>query len=383
MPGAIDPLKERRRVIGRAGGINPGPTLICIGSIHGNEPAGVDALERICEELDVQRPTLHGDFVALTGNVTALAAKVRFVENDLNRHWMPERVDALKNGKPPSRRSVEDTELLELLTEVETAIDEARGEVYFMDLHTTSSHSPPFATIGDTLRNRAFALHCPSPIIVGLEEELDGTLLEYINRMGHVTMGFEGGMHDDPRSVDCAEAAVWIAMAAIGLLADPNQEPAVARSRDLLRKARSHFPRVLEVRHRHAVTSEDGFLMRDGYASFQPIAEGEHLAEDATGPIHAPASGRILLPLYQTQGDDGFFVVREFRPFWLAVSSVLRRLRADALFRLLPGVRRDPDREGTIVIDRHVARFYALEIFHLLGYRKRRAYDDVLVMSKR
>ena len=42
------------------------------------------------------------------------------------------------------------------------------------------------------------------------------------------------------------------------------------------------------------------------------------------------------MPLYQPQGDDGFFVMREFRPFWLRVSSLLRRARADLLFRLLP-----------------------------------------------
>ncbi len=89
------------------------------------------------------------------------------------------------------------------------------------------------------------------------------------------------------------------------------------------------------------------------------------------------------MPLYQPQGDDGFFVMREFRPFWLRVSSLLRRARADLLFRLLPGVRRDPDHAGTLIIDQHVARFYALQIFHLLGYRKRRVRDDVLVMSKR
>jgi hypothetical protein len=89
------------------------------------------------------------------------------------------------------------------------------------------------------------------------------------------------------------------------------------------------------------------------------------------------------MPLYQEQGDDGFFIMREFRPFWLALSAMLRRLRADALFRFLPGVRRDPDRVGTLVIDQHVARFYAVELFHLLGYRKRRVHDGILIMSKR
>jgi hypothetical protein len=49
----------------------------------------------------------------------------------------------------------------------------------------------------------------------------------------------------------------------------------------------------------------------------------------------------------------------------------------------LPGVRRDRDRPGTLRIDRHVARFYALEIFHLAGYRKKRLEGDQLVVTRR
>ena len=123
--------------------------------------------------------------------------------------------------------------------------------------------------------------------------------------------------------------------------------------------------------------------MRNGYSSFQPIPKGAHLAEDQTGQIYSPEAGRLLMPLYQKQGDDGFFVMREFRPFWLWVSALLRRMRADLIVRLLPGVRHDPDRGDMLVIDKRVARFYAIEIFHLLGYRKRRVHDAVLVMSKR
>lgn len=383
MSEVVNTPRERRRVIGRIRGADAGPTLLCIGAMHGNEPAGVEALGRVCEQLDADAPMLRGEFVALTGNVSALRRDARFIHTDLNRHWIPAHVDALRNGTPPADRSVEDGELLDLLSEIDDAIATARGDVYFIDLHTTSGDSPPFSTIGDNLRNRALALQCPASIMFGLEEQLDGTLLEFLNRRGHVTMGFEGGRHNDPRSVDYAEAFIWIALAATGILSDPVDAPHVAKSRTLLREARGRLPRVLEVRHRHPVRIGDGFQMRDGYSSFQRVAKGEHLAHDHDGLIHAPESGRILMPLYQPQGDDGFFVMREFGTFWLVVSALLRRMRADLLFRLLPGVRHDPANPMTLVIDRHIARFYALEVFHLLGYRKRRVYDDVLVMSRR
>jgi len=69
---------------------------------------------------------------ALTGNVTALERQARFVDADLNRHWVPARVNALRNGTPPADRSVEDEELLDLLEDIEETIDAARGDLVTM-----------------------------------------------------------------------------------------------------------------------------------------------------------------------------------------------------------------------------------------------------------
>ena len=96
--------------------------------------------------------------------------------------------------------------------------------------------------------------------------------------------------------------------------------------------------------------------------------------------VRAPEGGRVLMPLYQEQGEDGFYVVREFEPFWLRVSEVLRRIRAGRFAHWLPGVRKHPDREHVLIVNRKVARWYALEILHLLGYRKQRVRGDVLIV---
>ncbi|MGH9882173.1 MAG: hypothetical protein ACRD6N_12115 [Pyrinomonadaceae bacterium] len=55
-------------------------------------------------------------------------------------------------------------------------------------MHTTSAHGVPFATVGDTLRNRKFALNFPTTIVLGLEEQIEGTMLEYVNNLRAVTM---------------------------------------------------------------------------------------------------------------------------------------------------------------------------------------------------
>ena len=371
------------RLIGRIDGQRPGPLLVCTAALHGNEPGGVAALERVCRALDDRRHLIRGEFLGLAGNLPALAQGQRAIDRDLNRHWKPERILALRNGHPPDPAISEDRELVELLATIEAALARARGQAYFVDLHTTSGQSAAFATVGDTLGNREFALQLHSPLILGLEEHIEGTLLEYLNGLGYITMGFEGGRHEDPASVDLLEAGVWVTLAASGVLLDGHTVPEVERAQRLLDQNRRGLPRVFEVRYRHPVQPEDRFRMYPGFASFQRLTQGELLAEDRTGDIRALLPGRILLPLYQTEGDDGFFVIHEFRPFWLTVSRILRHTRAEQLLRMLPGIRRHPTQADTLVIDVRVARFLALQIFHLLGYRKRKQVGKVLLMSRR
>jgi succinylglutamate desuccinylase len=53
--------------------------------------------------------------------------------------------------------------------------------------------------------------------------------------------------------------------------------------------------------------------MLPGFRSFQRIEAGEILATDGKGEVRSPETGLLLLPLYQPQGEDGFFLVREPR----------------------------------------------------------------------
>src|SRR6185369_752724 len=165
-------------------GALPGPTLIILGGIHGNEPAGVLAAERVWLRMQKRRAVLRGEVVLLRGNTRALERRVRYIDADLNRQWTTENVrtaELEKRGIPGVSELLEQRELLAVVRE---AVSRARGEIYFVDLHTTSAHGQPFATVGDTLRNRRFALNFPLTIVLGLEEQIDGTLLEYVNNLG-------------------------------------------------------------------------------------------------------------------------------------------------------------------------------------------------------
>ena len=356
-----------RRVVGRYRGTRPGPLVIFVAGLHGNEPAGVQALERLFRDLKDEAPPCRGEVLGLAGNLTALATGRRYLVSDLNRSWTRRRMAAIRTQQNDAEQS-EQFELLEIL---EQTLRGRESEAIVLDLHTTSSDSIPFFTLGDTLRNREFARKLELPLVLGIEEQIHGALLEYLNARGPITIGVEGGRHDDPASVDYHEHVLWIALVEAGCL-KPSDVPGYAERRTALAGARGELPPVFEVRARRAVAPGDRFVMRPGFQNFRSIREGQPLADDAGGEVLAPEDGRVFLPLYQEQGDDGFFVVRPVRPAWLRISSVLRHLRLHGLARLMPGVRRSRRRPDTLIVDRRVARWYVIEVFHMLGYRKRR-----------
>jgi len=373
------------RVLGRAGNPGPGPTLVVVAGLHGNEPAGVDASARVLQALEGRKGAFLGDVHFLIGNRSALAEGARFLERDLNRMWTEEGVEALRNGSgQPGVAALhpEHGEQRELLEELERILEDRRGPVYVLDLHTTSGRRGIFTTVGDTLANRALALALPVPLVLGLEEQVEGTLQDYLSQRGAVTLLFESGQHDDPEAVDRAEAAIWILLGATGVLPAADL-PELAPARARLREDGRHLPRSLEIRYRHPVAPSDGFRMDPGWVNFSRVRKGQPVAKDHLGEIVAPESGRILMPLYQLQGDDGYFLVREFRPFWLRFSRMLRRAGLDRAVHLFPGIRKHPSRPEALAVNRRVARWYALQFLHLLGFRRHYEDEGQLIVLRR
>ena len=369
------------RKLGEMAGAHAGPTLLCVAGIHGNEPAGVHAVRRVLDKLDDRRDEMAGRIVALAGNISALAAGRRFVDRDLNRAWTTARLAELRtNGD--GRASVEDREQIELLAEIETVLSESPESVYALDLHTTSGPGGIFSAFTDSLPQREFAQSFPVPMIFGLEELVDGTLLNLLSEHGIVALTIETGQHDEPESIDRAEAAIWIALVSAGLLPE-RLVPEATEARKLLARDSQHVPRALEMRYKRDVEPGDGFVMHPGYRNFQIVREGDIVARDTEGEVVLRESGRVLMPLYQEQGEDGFFLVREFPPFWMGVSLIMRQFRISRIAHWLPGVSRVEGSPDEVVVDKRIARFFARQLFHLLGYRQLEDAGSRLVMRRR
>lgn len=300
-------------LIGWVKGAKEGPLLLCVGGLHGNEPAGIGALEELVALVQARRDRVRGDFVAVAGNLQALAAGRRFMSYDLNRAWTDSRIGGARGRmRSVNGRSTlpEDLELVRVLDVLDEVASRRRGPAWLLDLHTTSGGGGAFTTSADRLRHKRFAMSIPAPLVLGLNQHLEGTLTGYLDSLGYVSAVFECGQHEEAESRVRAASAVWLAIRAAGLLSDRDVPEARSGYRKL-EEAYRHLPRILEMRYRHPVEEEDRYTTRPGFRNFQPVRAGDVIGDDRRGEVMAPKSGRILMPLYQELGEDGFFVVRD------------------------------------------------------------------------
>lgn len=305
------------RIIGRYQGQKEGPLLIAIGAMHGNETAGVEAIDLMVKMLQVEpitnpRFNYAGTFLGLIGNHKAFKANKRFLRRDMNRMFTRDIITHIAD-KSSQELQDEEQEIKELLDIINEEIRHTNADkIILLDLHTTSSSGGIFSIATDNPESIRIAVELHAPVITGLLKGLTGTTLHHFtsHNIGRdiTPVTFESGQHYEPLSVNRAIAAITNCMRTIGSV---NADDVENRHDQILQEYSAKLPKVVSLIERYGISPEDCFKMKKGYVNFQPIEKGEILAEDKDGPIKASASGRILMPLYQEQGEDGFFIVKE------------------------------------------------------------------------
>ena len=214
---------------------------------------------------------------------------------------------------PQEDRKAEDLEIFELISAVQAEIDDYQPDkVVFLDIHTTTAFGGIFSIATDDPESIRLAVELHAPVITGMLQGIYGTSLHYFNaaNFGHnaVSVVFEAGQHEEILSVNRAIAAITNLMRSIGCVQADHVEN---RHDSLLIEYSEGLPKVAELITSHRIVPEDEFEMRPDYKNFQEVKKGEVLARDKSGIIHASDDGLILMPLYQKQGEDGFFLIRK------------------------------------------------------------------------
>lgn len=205
----------------------PGPHVGLVALVHGHEFAGAHALLRLFE-LGV-RPA-RGRLTLIFANVPALCRyrpeepwAARFVDEDLNRIWSEEALDA-------PRRSVE----LSRARELRPLIDRLDC---LLDIHTMSAAGPPLLLCPPVARAQRLALSLGVPdYVVSCPGHAGGLrLVDYPRftrgRRGPVALLLEAGPHGCPRSADVAVAVSLSLLATLAMLPAEHAAWAVASPR--------------------------------------------------------------------------------------------------------------------------------------------------------
>lgn len=304
-------LFNKSRIIGRVESGKPGPAIVFCGGIHGNEPAGVLALVRVFNTIKENKVKVNGKVLAFIGNRNALHKDQRFISNDLNRLWTADNIHKLHNGGfEPEESTPEKNEMVEIDQLLMSFIKgtEAKHR-YFVDLHTTSSTTIPFAAIDRMKQSIEFAMQLPIPFIINLDEFLNGTLLHYLDHINFGAMVFEAGKHEDPISVNIHEALIWLVLYISGAI-EKKDVPNYDGFLTLLGGINEHPHQIFNIIHREPANN-GSFRMAHTFVNFQPIKKGQLLAYNSGKQIDCQHDGFLFMPLYQDQGADGYFIVRK------------------------------------------------------------------------
>ncbi len=363
------------RIISQYSGHSEGPILIFTAAIHGNETAGVLALQEVFRILETKQPSINGSIVGLAGNLGALEREVRQIDRDLNRIWLTE------ESYPEISEFNERDEIVDTLNAI---LSSQQDEVYFFDLHSLSSESTPFVMLSDTLRNRELAHLVGVPIILGLMEHLEGMLIDITSRLGFQTLLFQGGRSGKQETVVNHMGLIWKVLEAKCSL-DTSMVPECHESIEQLNSfgPTPYEPEFYEISNSYRIQKGTDFKMKPGYMNFQPVKKGEVLGSTDGVDVKAPRSGRIFMPLYQEGGTEGFYVVNPIARFWIRFSRRFRLFNYHQRLNWLPGVSKISRDPLTFKLDTHVTLIWAVEVFHLLGYIKVRQVGPILFMTRR
>lgn len=294
----------KERIIGNYTSNNEGPLVFVTAGVHGNEPSGVKALEKVFTELEKTKPEINGRLIGLRGNVAALEKGQRYIDEDLNRTW---KEDDIKNRTTETR---EQKEMFEIIDILEQYPEKDFSKRYFLDCHTTSSDSAPYISVQDVHDNDSWAHRFPTYIVRGFSDIVYGAIDHYLSRIGITGFTFEAGQHENKASVENHEGMIWLYLKEACDL-DLQKISCYPECVNRFKEDNSPDQKTFEIIHRYEIKKGEEFKMESGFKNFQKIEKGELLAKSNGKEIRSEWNAYIFMPLYQSQGNDGFFVIQD------------------------------------------------------------------------
>jgi predicted deacylase len=303
-------------------GLAPGPRLIVLGAVHGNETCGSEAIRRVIDAIDQGHLVIERGVLTLVPVTNPMAYRLgrRQGDRNLNRNL---------------RITTEPADFEDRVANALCPLLDAHDVL--LDLHSFQSPGQPFAMLGPRDNDGALEpfgqARAEERLLqhLGPARAVEGWMQayargverrrlrgwgppmladlgygvgtsEYMRAHGGYAVTLECGQHADPKAPAVAEHAIRQTLALLGLVDQPLAVPASA----------FEVLRLVDVVDReHA---DDRFVRV--WASFDPVTAGEIIAERANGqPVLAPSDGFVVFPnTLSAPGNEWFyFAVRSDR----------------------------------------------------------------------
>lgn len=283
----------------------PGPLILAVGGIHGNEPNGPRAIRAFVNMLHAQAPLISGTFLGVLGNVRASAENQRYIDRDLNRCFLATHV-ATGHSSQLGHEAGE----LHALARILHRLRDDFEDICFVDCHTTSAQTMPYLSINVHPSSIQLAHRFPLNCVIGLQKGIPGCLTEYCNSLEFRGFTFEAGQHLSAAAYSNQVAMLWLLLVYCGALSK-HDLPTYRHYEKLLGVETPPTKRSFRLLSHYRIKDGENFVMRPGFRNFDYVTRSTHLADNRDGPIYSPDEGYILMPLYQKKGNDGFFLLEE------------------------------------------------------------------------
>jgi len=249
----------------------PGPLVVVMGGVHGNEPSGVKAIDRLTREFQGGTLSLiKGTLLLVTANEEALKANVRAVHRNLNRLFKD-------NSNEPDCYETRRAEALKgILADAD----------FVLDLHSTTNPSPPFLMCEDDGLESARGLGLER-IVLGWASLESGALIgdteTWARRHGAKAFTLECGQHNDLAAPEIAYEAARQLLRVSGLCESACDSKL---SNQLVLRLYGVKLKVDEI-----------FTFSRSFNGFDRLAAGEVIGQDSMGEHRVDRPSRIIFPI--------------------------------------------------------------------------------------
>lgn len=239
----------------------PGPTVVILAGVHGNEVAGIELVKNYIQTrcLNILKGKMHFAF----GNPKAIAGNTRFTEVDLNRQF----------ASTVQNTTTYEYSRAQFLKKLFQSAD------VLIDLHASfTAQTNPFIICERNAINIIKSMPI-STICFGLDAVQPGGTDYYMNQIGKIGICIECGYLDDANGVQVADQCVKSALKALGMT-QAETLPMV--------------PQQLFDAYIQYYSKTDCCTLSKQFADFEVVLQGQLLATDGAIEVRAEQDSSIL-----------------------------------------------------------------------------------------